>query len=44
MTLIRVPAFTMIAMVWLGVQAEAQTPYPELVRLRNAATAWKDAR
>jgi hypothetical protein len=34
----------MIAMVWLGVQAEAQTPYPELVRLRNAATAWKDAR
>jgi hypothetical protein len=43
-TLIRVPAFTMIAMVWLGVQAEAQTPCPELVRLRNAATAaWKEA-
>jgi hypothetical protein len=44
MTLIRVPAFTMIAMVWLGVQAEAQTPCAELLRLRNAATeAWKDA-
>ena len=38
MTLIGVPAFTMIAIVWLGVQAEAQTPCPELVRLRNAAT------
>jgi hypothetical protein len=38
------PAFTMIAIVWLGVQAEAQTPCPELVRLRNAATAtWKHA-
>src|SRR5258708_12988221 len=34
----------MIATVWLGVQAEAQTPCPELVRLRNAATAaWKQA-
>ena len=44
MTLIGMPAFTMIAMVWLGVQAEAQTPCPELVRLRNAATeAWKEA-
>ena len=44
MTLIGVPAFTMIAMVWLGVQAEAQTPCPELVQLRNAATeAWKKA-
>jgi len=44
MTLIGVPAFTMIAIVWLGVQAEAQTPCPELVRLRNAATeAWKEA-
>ena len=39
-----VPAFTMIAVVGLGVQAEAQTPCPELVRLRNAATeAWKQA-
>src|ERR1700726_3788689 len=39
-----VPAFTMIAIVWLGVPAEAQTPCPELVRLRNAATeAWKQA-
>jgi hypothetical protein len=39
-----VPAFAMIAIVWLGVQAEAQTPCPELVRLRNAATeAWKQA-
>src|SRR3984893_8823477 len=44
MTLRRVPAFTMIAIVWLGVQAEAQTPCPELVRLRNAGTeAWKEA-
>ena len=44
MTLIGMPAFTMIAMVWLGVQAEAQTPCPELVRLRSAATeAWKEA-
>src|SRR5258708_11225934 len=39
-----VPACTMIAIVWLGVQAEAQTPCPELVRLRNTATAaWKEA-
>src|SRR5258705_9226276 len=44
MTLIGVPAFTMIATIWLGVQAEAQTPCPELVRLRSAATeAWKEA-
>ncbi len=44
MTLIGVPAFTMIAIVWLGVQVEAQTPCPELVRLRNAATeTWRDA-
>ena len=44
MTLKGVLAFTMIAMVGLGVQAEAQTPCPELVRLRNAATeAWKEA-
>lgn len=41
---IGLPAFTMIAIAWLGVQAEARTPCPELVRLRNAATeAWKDA-
>ena len=44
MTLMGVPAFTMIAIVWLGVQAEAQTPCPEYLRLRNAATeAWKQA-
>ena len=44
MALTAVPALTMIAIVWLGVQAEAQTPCPELVRLRNAATeAWKEA-
>jgi hypothetical protein len=44
MTPIKMPAVTMIAIVWLGVQAEAQTPCPELLRLRNAATeAWKDA-
>jgi hypothetical protein len=34
----------MIALVWLGVQAEAQAPCPEYLRLRNAATAaWKAA-
>src|SRR5215467_7844188 len=44
MTLRGVPAFTMIAIVGLGVQAQAQTPCPELVRLRNAASeAWKQA-
>ena len=46
MTLRRVPAFafTMIAIVGLGVQAEAKAPCPEVVRLRNAATeAWKEA-
>ena len=44
MTLIGVPAFTMIAIVWLGVQAEAQAPCPDYVRLRNGATeAWKQA-
>jgi hypothetical protein len=43
-TRIGVPALTMIALVWLGVQAEAQTPCPELVRMRNTATAvWKAA-
>jgi hypothetical protein len=44
MTRIGMPAVTLIAMVWLGAQAEAQTPCPELVRLRNAATeGWKEA-
>ena len=44
MTLIGVSAFTMIAIVWLGAQAEAQTPCPKYLRLRNAATeAWKQA-
>jgi len=44
MTLIRVPICTMIAIAWLGVQAQAQPPCPEVVRLRNAATeAWKEA-
>jgi hypothetical protein len=44
MALRRVLAFTMIAIVGLGVQAEAQAPCPELVRLRNAASeAWKQA-
>jgi hypothetical protein len=44
MTLRRVAAFTMMAMVGLGVQAEAQAPCPDLLRLRNAASeAWKQA-
>jgi hypothetical protein len=44
MTLVGVPAFTMIAIVGLGVQAEAQTPCQEYLRLRNAASeAWKQA-
>jgi hypothetical protein len=45
MTLRQVPAFTMmIAIIGLGVQAEAQPLCPELVRLRNAANeAWKQA-
>jgi hypothetical protein len=44
MTLRRVPGLhndsdnRMIAIVGLGVQAEAQTPCPELVRLHNAAS------
>jgi hypothetical protein len=43
MKLIGVPAF-MIAIAWLGVQAEAQAPCPDYVRLRNAATeVWKQA-
>src|SRR5262249_37317291 len=44
MTLRRVPAFALLAIIGLGVQAAAQAPCPELVRLRNAATeAWKHA-
>jgi hypothetical protein len=53
MTLKKVSAFTMmailiaiigVAMIGLGVQVEAKTPCPELVRLRNVATeAWKRA-
>jgi hypothetical protein len=44
MTLLRISAFTLIATAWLGVQAQAQAPCPEVVRLRNAATeAWKEA-
>jgi len=44
MTLKGVRAFTISAIVGLAVQVEAQTPCPELVRLRNAATeAWKQA-
>jgi len=44
MTLKGVLALTMIAIVGLGVQVEAQTLCPELVRLRNAANeAWKQA-
>jgi hypothetical protein len=44
MTLKAVPAFTVIAIVGLGVQVEAQMPCQELVRLRNAATeAWRQA-
>ena len=44
MTLKGVPAFTMVALIGLAVQAEAQTPCPEYLRLRNATTeAWKQA-
>ena len=44
MTLIRVPICTMIAMTWLGVEAQAQPPCQEYLRLRNAATeAWRQA-
>ena len=53
MTLKEVSAFTImailiaiigVAMIGLGVQVEAKTPCPELVRLRNVATeAWKRA-
>jgi hypothetical protein len=37
MKLIVVPAFTVIAVVALGIQAKAQAPCPELLQLRNAA-------
>jgi hypothetical protein len=44
MTLKAVPAFAMIAIIGLGVQAEAKAPCQEYLRLRNAATeAWKQA-
>jgi hypothetical protein len=44
MTLKRVLAFTMLENIGLGVQAHAQAPCPEVVRLRNTATeAWKQA-
>jgi hypothetical protein len=44
MTLKGVPAFTLIAIVGLGVQVEAQAPCQEYLRLRNAANeAWKQA-
>src|SRR5262245_31125833 len=44
MTPMRVPAFALIAILGLGVQVEAQTPCPELLRLRNAASeVWRQA-
>jgi hypothetical protein len=44
MTLVGVTAFTMIAIVGFRVQAEAQTPCQEYLRLRNAANeTWKQA-
>ena len=44
MALKGVVAFTLIAIVGLGVQVEAQPPCPEYVRLRNAAAeAWEQA-
>ena len=44
MTLKAVSALAMIAIIGLGVQAEAQTPCQEYLRLCNAATeAWKQA-
>ena len=44
MTLKGVLAFTLIAIVGLGVLVEAQTPCQEYLRLRNAATeAWEQA-
>ena len=44
MTLHRAAAFTMVALVGLTVQAEAQTPCQDYLRLRNAASeAWRHA-
>ena len=44
MTLRGVPAFTIIVLLGLGVQAKAQAPCAELLRLRNAASeTWKHA-
>ena len=44
MTLKAMPAFVMITIIGLGVQAEARTPCQEYLQLRNAATeAWKQA-
>jgi hypothetical protein len=37
-------ALIVVAMIALGARVEAQTPCPELIQLRNAATeAWKQA-
>lgn len=42
MTLRGVPAVTIIVLLGLGVQAKAQAPCAEVLRLRNAASeAWK---
>jgi hypothetical protein len=44
MRLIAISAFAMIAIIGVGVEAEAQPPCQEYLRLRNAATeAWKQA-
>jgi hypothetical protein len=44
MMLKAMPACTMMALVALAVQAEARTPCPEYLRLRNAAAqAWGQA-
>jgi hypothetical protein len=44
MMLKAVPVLTSIVLVALGVEARAQGPCPEVVRLRNVATAvWKQA-
>jgi hypothetical protein len=40
----RMPPLAIIALLGFCIQANAQTPCPEVVRLRNAATeAWKQA-
>jgi hypothetical protein len=44
MTLKGVAAFTIAIILVLGVRGEARTPCPELIQLRDAATAaWKQA-